>query len=303
MRLMDKSLIKSNMELWLNDKLLRAGLYENIRVGDEDFYRNNLSKLVPKTNDSTYPDGTVYQSAFKNWVYEENIPAASTGVAPPIVASGVTVNGTFYTEGASGTYEHFIDHPNGRVIFSSPISSSDIVEASFAYKYVTVDFADRLDNENLPLLSQTAIKDNPAMTGVEVYPDEENRTLPAIWIDFMSRDNSGYELGSVSNVKDYSGFFHIWAHRDFEVDTIEEIISDGYRDVLLGIDFNDAPFPLLAFGKKNPSWPGYSSLANKNNQYFWRRIYINTTDIRADKPLMDVQRRRVKFTARIYPNF
>lgn len=303
-KLRRKTLLKSNLEYWLNDKLLREGLYRNVTLGETGPDGIDISRLVPISDDEDFNNGQVWQSAFKNWVYESGIPSSVSGVAPPTVASGVTVNGTFYPEATtSGSFAHFIDFPNGRVVFLSPILTSSNVQADFAHKEVTVDFAERFDNERLDLLTETQIKDNPQQSGVTAYPQKQQRTLPAIWIDFLSRDNDGYELGSKSLVSDFQGVFHVWGRDSFIRDVIEDIVNDTHRDVILGIDFNTAPYPLLHKGRRNPAWPGYAELARVHSPHFWRRIYIEETNPRKDKALFEVERTQVRFTARIYPNF
>jgi hypothetical protein len=299
-----KTLLKSNLEYWLNDKLLREGLYRNISIGDADVYSMDMSKLVPISDDEDFKDGQVWQSAFKNWVYESGIPSSVSGVAPPTVASGISVNGTFYPEATtSGAFAHFIDFPNGRVVFLSPILTSSLVQGDFAHKEVTVDFAERFDNERMDLLTETAIKDNPQQTGVVTYPSKEQRTLPAIWIDFLDRENDGYELGSKSLVSDFNGVFHVWGRDGFLRDVVEDIVNDTHRDVILGIDFNTAPFPLLSKGRRNPAYPGYAELARIHSPHFWRRIYMEETNPRKDKPLFEIERTQVRFRVRIFPNF
>ena len=44
--LRNKSLVKQNIELWLNDLFLRDGLYRNITTSDVDFYGNDISKMI-----------------------------------------------------------------------------------------------------------------------------------------------------------------------------------------------------------------------------------------------------------------
>jgi len=298
-----KALLKTNLELWLNDKLLRDGLYTNVSTAETNIYGADISLLVP-VNDEDFSDGRVWQSAFKNWVYEPGIPSPSSGVAPPMVSSGVTVNGTFYSDTAvSGVFTHYIDYVNGRIVFDSPVSSLSIVQGQFAYKEVMIDHADKLDNENEPLQIETTYKDNPEQTGVETYPSKKSRTLPAVWIDITGRNNDGYELGSKSLVSDFLGVFHIWGRDSYLRDIIEDILSDTHRDVLLGIDFNTAEFPLLSRGRKNSNWPGYAAQANVYSKDFWRRIYLDNIDARKDTSLFEIERTRVGFLARIYPNF
>jgi len=303
-KLRRKTLLKSNLEYWLNDKLLREGLYRNITVGETDVYGDDMSKLIPITDDENFSNGQVWQSAFKNWVYEDGIPSSVSGVAPPVVASGITVDGTFYPEATtSGAFAHFIDFPNGRVVFLSPILDSSLVQGDLAFKEITVDFAERFDNERMDLLTETAFKDNPQQDGTVAYPSKEQRTLPAIWIDFLDRTNDGYELGAKSLVTDFKGVFHIWGRDGFLRDIVEDIVNDTHRDVVLGIDFNTAPYPLLSKGRKNPAWPGYAELARLHSPYFWRRIYIEEINPKKDKPLFEIERTQARFRVRIYPNF
>jgi hypothetical protein len=298
-----KSLLESNLQFWLENKLLEEGLYHNIDTGQTDPYGRDLSRLISVSADEGFQDGQVWQSAFKNWVYESGIVPTYSGVAPPTSVSGVTVDGTFYPSSTSGAFEHSVDFPNGRVIFTNPLALASDVQASFAYKEVTVDFAERFDNERMDLLFETAIKDNPQQSGVQAYPDKDNRTLPAIWIDVRRRENDGYELGSKSLVSDFFGVLHVWARDRWLRNMVEDVLNEMHRDVLLGIDFNDAPFPLLSRGRRNPVWTKYSDYARVGSPYFWRRIYLDEIGSTKDKPLFEVERTRVTFQARIYPNF
>lgn len=303
MKMQRKVLLKTNLELWLNDLMLRKGLYTSISAGDTNVGGDNISQLI-SIEDEDFVTGQVWQSAFKNWVYEEGIPSPSSGVLPPIVASGITVDGTFYPEATtSGAFAHFIDFPNGRVVFTSAISTASVVEGTMSYKEVTVDQADRFNNEAQPLLLETAYKDNPNQDGVQTYPSKTSRTLPAIWIDLQGRKNTGYELGSKSLVSEFVGVFHVWGRDSYLRDVIEDALLDAQRDVLLGIDFNTAPYHLLSRGRRNPAWPGYAVLANVHSPNFWRRIYLEETEARKDQSLFEVERTQVRFLIRIFPNF
>jgi len=71
----------------------------------------------------------------------------------------------------------------------------------------------------------------------------------------------------------------------------------------LGIDFNTAPYPLLSFGRRNPAWTSYSDMAQLWTSGFWRRIYLESTGPIKDPPLFEVERSRVNFRIRVYPNF
>lgn len=293
------------MIYWLEDLLLREGLYNTVSRGEVDLYSNDMSELT-LSDDPLYPSGSVWQSAFKNWVHESGITVEESGLAPPTICSGVYVNGTFYAHDSGSpsydaTYAHIIDFPNGRVIFDNPQSGP--IQAEFSYKMVTVDAADSFGNENRPLLIETAIKDNPLQTGVQPYPTAASRTLPAVWVEILDRRSSGYEIGSASLVADLRGVFHIWSVDGYIADLIEDVLSSEQHSVIIGIDFNRADFPLDHNGDKNSGFSSFQEMSNIHHPLRWRRIYLNEVSAKQQKPLYEVQRTRVDFLARVYPNF
>jgi hypothetical protein len=302
-----KSQLKANLDLWLNNLLLRDGYYNTVSNGELDVYSRDISQLSAQSSPD-YPDNMVYQSAFKNWVHESGISAAYAGISPPIVSSGVVVNGTFYPKdpsapGYNAAFAHAIDYPNGRVIFSSPISPASTVRGVFSYKEVAVDFGDTFENEQKEFYFETAYKDNPYQTGVMIYPQENSRTLPLIVIDITSRNNEGYELGSASNVAEFRGSFHVWARDIASLDMIEDLIMQNEREVLIGINFNTAPMPIQYNGDKNPSFTTYSQYATLTSPYLFKRIYIDELNTVKIPPYYNIERVRIDFLARIYPNF
>ena len=300
-----KALVKSNLEYWLNNKLLTDGLYVSISSGLVDIYGNDLSRLIA-SSDESFPSGSVYQSAFKNWVYESGIIVSESGLAPPVVCSGVYVNGIFRAHDTgsplySAAYGHSIDYPNGRVIFDSVVSAT--VQAEFSYKTVTVSQAPQKNNENRPLLIETAWKDNPQASGADIYPKASSQTLPAVFIDVIDRTSKGYEIGSKSLIADFFGVFHIWSRDDYMLDLIEDVLTSAQHDVILGINFNNAPYALNYIGDKNEAFASYDTYANAWHQYFWRRMYLDEVRGKKDTPLFEVERGRAEFRVRVYPNF
>lgn len=309
-RLRNKALVKHNLDLWLNDLLLRDGFFTNVTYGETDIYSRDISQLT-LVSDPSFIDGTVWQSAFKNWVHESGIIPTETGVAPPLLASGVTVNGTFYpydnaAVGYDASYAHFIDWPNGRVIFTNALTSSDVVQGQFAYKEIGVEYSNAFENESKEFYVETMYKDNPYQSGVITYPQENDRTLPMVFIDVDQVDYDAYELGNASNVATMRGSFIIWSRDSYTVDLLDDLLGYQEHTVLLGIDFNQpggCPFPLQAFGSKNLAFTSYGSTASLGSPYFWRRIYLDNVSSRKLPPYYNIDRSRVDFLIRVYPNF
>lgn len=304
-RLRAKSLIKANLELWLNNELLRDGFYQTVDAGTVNVYGENISALQA-VEDESWTDYCVWQSPFKEWVYESGISPTWSGVSPPIIASGVRVNGVFYPRhsymaGYNAAFAHNIDYRNGRVLFASPISSTSQVEASFSYKTIGTDFSDTFESEEYDLVIETSYKDNPTQSGTITYPDRDSKTLPMIFIEFKDRTSTGYELGWKSLVANLNGSFHIWSRDSHTKDLIEDLLTEKQHDVILGIDFNQAPFPLDYLNDKNGAYTQWSDYQSMWNQYFWHRIYLNVASSKTDPKLKNIQRSRVDFDVIVYP--
>lgn len=306
-RLLVKSQVKQNLDLYLNDLFLRQGFFTDISTGETDIYSRDISQLS-SVSDPSFPDNTVWQSAFKQWVHESGLVTDFANISSPIVASGVTVDGTFYptdsaAPGFNPIFAHNVDFPNGRIIFSSAISSSSTVQVEFSYKEITVDFASTFENESKDFFIETAFKDNPHQTGVITYPEFNSRTLPMVLIDVLRTSRDAYELGSASTVAVLEGSFIIWSRDEFMRDQIEELLSDQEHTVLLGINFNTAPFPLTHIGDKNSSYTNYDTLANLASPHFYRRIYLDEVSTRRLAPFYNIERTQASFTIRVYPIF
>ncbi len=301
-----KSQVRANIDLWLNNLFLRDGFYTTIASGQADIYGRDNSALT-SVPDPDFPDNSVFQSAFKNWVHESGlIPDHS--ITPPIVASGVVVDGIFYPRdplapGFNASFVHNIDYVNGRILFSSPVGSSSAVQAAFSYKHMWVDYSDRFENEQDEFYIETAFKDNPMQTGVVTYPRRDSVPMPAIMIDFLSREQDPYELGSASNVAVFRGTFHLWARNNADKDLVEDLLSQQEHTVLAGIDFNSAPMPLDRFNDKNPAFTSYEDFADINGPHFFKRIYIDEISQKNSSPFYNIERGRLDFLIRVYPNF
>jgi hypothetical protein len=75
---------------------------------------------------------------------------------------------------------------------------------------------------------------------------------------------------------------------------------------LLGANFNQpggSPFPLIYNGDKNPLFTNYDTIASLESPYFWRRIYLDNLSSSRIAPLYNIERTRVNFQIKVYPNF
>jgi|APGre2960657404_1045060.scaffolds.fasta_scaffold10397_2 hypothetical protein len=119
--------------------------------------------------DPRFSGGRVWEYPYRNLVWE------SGGI------SGVYVNGTYSS--STGVYPHYIDHTNGRAVFTSGISVSSTVRSNYSYKYVNVVKAD-----GLAFFKQLSVDDTETSTESKLKP-------PIVGIELAGRRMRPYQLG------------------------------------------------------------------------------------------------------------
>ena len=213
--------LRANIISFFDWGLLEKKNFDNVRIPSSGQYGGSKHKLE-LTNDPRYSVGQVWQSSRGNWVWQSGLPT------PAIQCSGVNVNGTFYPLNSSGTYAHYVDHPNGRIIFRSPISKTATVTAEYSPKYYNVidanqfsffkqiqDGSFRLDDLNFS---------NPSSGNWAVTP--ENRLqLPAIGVEVTSAMSfKGMQLGG-GQIVDTKIIFHVLAEDAKKAQKMAAIIA------------------------------------------------------------------------------
>jgi len=129
--------IEQNLAAFLSWGLLGIGGFFNVRVGASGAY-GDPSRLRPAT-DPYLTAGQAWQGARADWVWETGVECAQQ----PIRVSGVWVDGSFHSSSSTGAYAHFVDYPNGRVVFSSPVSSAKRIQCEHSPRWVRVCTSDQ----------------------------------------------------------------------------------------------------------------------------------------------------------------
>ncbi len=253
--------------------MLRDGNYDVITSGTQFYDGTDLSKLVPDTDSEVlaeggYLAGQVWQSLFRNWVYQ-NPPALNPSVVlnhwpDAFRASGVYVDGAFRLEN-DAIYPHSVDHINGRIIFDSPITDfNKLIHADFTYKTVQILNSREFNNQLRFGALEQQYKTNPFTAGQLVYPSGNIKIapLPIIFIEDMGRTFESYQLGDRSLIVKDNLVCEIWALDESTRDNLIDLVSFQQRKSFPIINYNIAPFPLS--GLKNelsPAYVPYISLA------------------------------------------
>ena len=127
-----RSLLKLNLKLLFDYEFLRDGRYTNVASGQLAPDGSDMTVLLCDTSSddvlANFSDGQVWQSPFRNWVYESGIvlndDIGIRDLILPYRASGVYIGGTFKAtldthESYDPAYAHHIDWINGRIVFDN----------------------------------------------------------------------------------------------------------------------------------------------------------------------------------------
>lgn len=269
-----RSLLKLNLKFFLDYEFLRDGRYTNVVSGQQFYDGSDMSRLYCDIEASKYfglQPGQVWQSAFRNWVYESGIALNNDigirNLTLPIICSGFYVSGIFRATDSShyqydSTASHHIDWINGRVFFDTPKDPTEtIIQSDFAYKHVRVAFEHDFNNQFREGYLESKFTTNPLTSNQIVYPSGFAQPFPAVFIETYGRRNSAYELGNRSLIANDTVYFHIWALDDITRDDICDTITYQESKQLPLIDFNLAPMPLSGiYNEKSPEYLAYQEM-------------------------------------------
>lgn len=195
--------IRDNLKLYLDYGLLEKSNFINVSIPQTGIY-GGLEHILRPVKDPRYTNGQVWQAFRGNLVWESGFGAfTSTDNARPGV-SGVYVNNTFYPTSTTGTYEHYIDHKNGQVVFTNAISTTASVQLNYSYKYINVIRTNGAGFfQQLQSYSENSEKTNFINQSGEWAQFAENRAQPPIiGIETLpSQGARGYQLGGGQVIK------------------------------------------------------------------------------------------------------
>ncbi len=310
-----RSTLKLNYKLFLDMSFLREGGFSIVASGQQFYDSSDMSILVPDLYAHELyggmQQGQVWQSAFRQWVYESGVPVdGSLITANPQVASGVYVQGAFRPSD-DPTFSHKIDFINGRIIFDSPIPLDSQVNADFTYRHVRVGFEHQFNQQFEDGYIESKFTTNPETSMQLVYPSGTKQPFPAVFIEVDGRTQVPYELGNRSLVVTDEIKFHIWALDDLQRDNIVDILSSQARKVIPLINFNIAPLPLSGiFNQLSPEYIAYQDMLRNNRivttigsgtpiRYM---SYIDKVDVNNEPAAQEYERALVTYYVTTYLN-
>tara|TARA_R110000737_G_scaffold202357_1_gene221555 strand:+ start:352 stop:1311 length:960 start_codon:yes stop_codon:yes gene_type:complete len=256
--------------------LLDRGQFYNINIPESGIYGGDRHKLRT-AQDPNYTDGQVWEGYRQNWVWESGISATDE---QPITISGVFVDDTFYATG-NVTKPFYIDHPNGRVVFDTALTTTSAVQLEYSHKWVQV-----IPAQGVPWfrqIQQGSFRNEEGFqvsnSGNWVQLGQTRVQLPAIAIEVVpAKSLQPYQLGGGQWVNTDLVFYIISENHWECTNLIDAIVYQNDRTIHLFDPTAVAISGVLPFNYRNelnenaiPS----GLYPNMVDNFFYRRCWIN----------------------------
>jgi hypothetical protein len=213
--------LRANLISFFDWGFIQTGAFHNITIPSSGNYGGNKHQLQ-LVKDPRYTNGQVWQANRGNWVWQSGTNYSA------IQVSGVEVNGSFCPLSGVGPYSHYVDYPNGRIIFNTAISQTATVKAQYSTKLVNVVDANQFKFTRQIQEGSININDsnfsNPSSGNWAINP--ENRIqLPAVAIEVTNdRNLSPLMIGGGQYFRN-KVIFHVLAESEKEASHIATIIT------------------------------------------------------------------------------
>ena len=265
------SQLESNLKSFLDWGMLGIGGWFNVNIPTSGAWGGTFDQLR-LVDDPSYGEGQVWESARKDWVWENEVPY--TG-GSPISITGVSVDGTFYGTG-DATYAHHYNYPLGRVVFDNPIASTSTVKLEYSYRNVQVYIADQAPWwDELQYNSMRVDDSSFSQVGSGNWAILSNNRvqMPAVVIEAVPRRTyQPYELGSSNNFITQDVLFHVVSESRWWRNRLVDIISLQKDKTLMLYDSNkladSGAYPLDFRGMVVAPENNYSGLVSTDGYQF-----------------------------------
>lgn len=283
----NKDFVSNNLFYGLIDfynwSFLEIGGFQNITRNPptSGIYGGDKSRLHP-IDDPRYSDGCVWEGFRTNWVWETGLDYS----VQPIRVSGVWVDNTFYNLNTSGTYSHYVDYPNGRIIFNTPITTTKRVEASFSPRYAQFISYEEPILKNLLFDSHRVERGDYLTFGSGNWSmlGDEKVQFPVIGIEPSKYIRlSPYQIGGGQYWYQDILFYIITDNPIDKRNLVDIFISQNDRTIFLPSraaikESSNYPLSLNYQGSPVPSALQYPDLVSESG-YRWGSVYFSNTNM------------------------
>lgn len=268
--------LETNLIYWLNYELLGTCAYYNISASTSGAYGGLASKLR-LSDDPNFSSGRVWESFRKQWVWQSGVQCS---FGQPVQISGVYVNNVFRPTSGTDAYSFKVDYPNGRIIFTSGISTSSTVKAEYSCNHYQVYNSDspwwydvqrnsfRVDDASFLITA----------SGFWSRPPESRIQLPAVIVKATANMNKmPRQLGNLACYHEQDVKFFIIAETNRDLKWMVDTITNQSEATHECFDVNrmvaSGVHPLSSDGSINNIGLNYPDLVSR---YSWNRTWYFT---------------------------
>lgn len=232
---------------WVKWSMLQIGGFENVLSSQASGLYGGHPAILRPVTDPNFTDGQVWEGIRSDWIWETGISYS----VQPRECTGVYINGSFKpTATEAGAYEHYIDFPRGRAVFTTPIATSSNVRADYAFRIPTVAYSKEPWMQELLYGSLNVQRSDFLIAGSGSHNQlaEARRQMPTIGLELSQRRGyHPYELGGCQFVFQ-DMLFHILAESKDERDKLLDILANQNDKVIelpdKGLMKESAQFPV-----------------------------------------------------------
>jgi hypothetical protein len=227
------NIIRENLIEFFNWGMLEIHGYSDVPVVGLNTANPNLPGNFFAVHQPGVADGTIWQSLRPNWVWETGLESGDV----PVAYGGVYVNGVFHASNSTGTFAHYADYVNGRIVFASPIATTSIVQAAYSHRWLSIY------DQDIPWFKSIILEqfetDQQAAAGFTSLLRDNKIKLPAIVIEHGRRlKQVPRQLGDLSQWVSVDYLFHVLAETDVDLTTVVDIVTSQKDSVIYLYDAN-----------------------------------------------------------------
>jgi len=275
--------LEHNIVEFFDWSMLGVGGFFNVRIPTSGAFGGDEHRLRPVTTPN-FNDGQVWEGFRQNWVWESGIEHK----IQPIAISGVRVDNTFHPTSGIGSFSHYIDYINGRVVFDSGIAITSVVEAEYSFKWINfttsnVSWFRELMFNSFRVDSSDFLQ---AASGMWSVLGQNRVQLPAVMIESVpNRTSKGLQLGG-GQIVNQDILFHIFSEDSWTRNNLIDVINFQNKKTILLFDRNllqskDA-YPLDFRGALRPNATTYPRWVEPTGigGFRWHKSFV--LDVKTD---------------------
>jgi hypothetical protein len=263
-----------NLKDWIDYSLLEMGAYTPVTfTSDASGYT-----VLERTYDDRYGADRCFEGLGPSWVWENDVQVIASGLIQPFRVSGVYVNNTFHPTSGIGLNQHIIDYENGRVVFTSGVTSNAIVKCEYVFRDVGTYFTDSRQWKTVleDYVDRFEQLDELAPSGMAQVLKENRVWLPSVFIETRDIANEGLQLGG-GDIKKCSVFYHILSDLPFSAKRIADFLNNQELHRLNLYDINKIPRRYNMNGSL-ASGITYKMASEREGAFFWTYADIENSE-------------------------